>query len=334
MKNLASGASSSGGAFPTIASAYNELSGNNLVVYGAAFTADFEVKHVRVAYNDGLSKLYESKYVQSDISNALHSIVEDLKRKIPVLFIGTSCQVFSIKKQLESEGIDTDILLTVDLICHGTPQKRLWSDYVELIKRNNNSAIKNLSFRYKNGDCKNKGRTYVEFTDNRKYYDPPEMRSYMFLFSTSLSLNSGCFNCLYKNKSKPSDITIGDFWGVNEVLKGFKKLGDVSLISTNSEKGERVLQYIASLAKKDSSFIIKECTTDRYLVFNPHLYTQTPKPTGYKQFWNDYKLLSVEELYEKYSISKKAKAKRIVTAIASALGIKWKLKYIQYQLKK
>lgn len=200
LKNIKSGASSSGGAFPTIAAAYNELTGENLVVYGAAFTADFEVKHVRVSYNDGLSRLYESKYVQSDISNALIPITEDLKKRKPVLFIGTPCQVFSIKKQLESKGVETDMLLTVDLICHGTPQRRLWSDYVELIQKRSNSVIKKLSFRYKNGNYKNEGKTYVEFIDGRKEYDPLELRSYMRLFSTNLSLNKGCFHCPHRNE--------------------------------------------------------------------------------------------------------------------------------------
>lgn len=115
-------------------------------------------------------------------------------------------------------------------------------------------------------------------------------------------------------------------------------MGDVSLILTNTEKGEKVLQHIACIyARDDFSLIIKECNTDKYLVFNPHLIIQTPKPAGYEQFWKDYRLLTIEELYKKYSvISKKQKIKGVATSIATTLEIKWKIKYVQnrfFQLK-
>ncbi len=319
--------SSSGGAFPAIARALYEEVGDEFIVFGAAFNDDFSVKHFGKKYRDGILCFQESKYVRSDISEPLEQIQELIRQKIPVLFVGTPCQVAAINSIIKKSGCDSDSLLTIDLICHGTPKSELWRGYVKLIEQKY-GKIKRVCFR--NNFTRKKGRTFVELEDGRIIYDPDEMKAWMRLFSTCVSLYKGCFNCNFRNKdlNRPADITIGDFWGVQELIPEFKGIKDVSLVIPHTDKGQRAFDHMVSKFLNES-ILIKECNDERWRVFNPHLFEQTPIPLNYDEFWNNYERYSIEEFYKKYSkASLKYKIKRGLSDMFEKMGLKYKLKYV------
>ena len=80
--------SSSGGIFYLLAKEIIEQQG---VVYGAAFTEEFEVEHTGVCNLDDLRKILGSKYVQSSTGNVFSEIKQHLKNGKTVLFSGTPC---------------------------------------------------------------------------------------------------------------------------------------------------------------------------------------------------------------------------------------------------
>lgn len=325
--------SSSGGAFPAIAKAFYEDSRDNLVVFGAAFVDDFSVKHFGQKYREGITCFQESKYVRSDISESIKRIPELLRSGIPVMFAGTPCQVAVINSLIKKERCSTNLLLTVDLICHGTPKSELWMNYVQLIKEKY-GKVKRICFR--NNEHREKGRTFIELEDGRIVYDPIEMSTYMRFFSTCMSLYNGCFNCKFRNSelNRPADLTIGDFWGVQDVISDFKGVKDVSLVIPNTRKGQHIFELIEKRSTEKKA-LIRECKDERYKVFNPHLFEQTPIPNGYDLFWKDYKELPIEEFDKKYSeVSLKYKTKRWLSDTLGKMGLKYKIKGVIGHLKK
>lgn len=86
--------SSSGGVFYQIAKA---ILSSNGVVYGAAFTDDWSVQHIRVDKIEQLPLIQKSKYLQSDLKGIYTKIRKDLAEGKKVLFSGTPCQVMGLK---------------------------------------------------------------------------------------------------------------------------------------------------------------------------------------------------------------------------------------------
>ena len=65
----------------------------------------------------------------------------------------------------------------------------------------------------------------------------------MYSFIKTLSLRENCYNCKYANKNRISDITIGDFWGLNSESRFYSdKEKGVSVIIISTNKGAAFLK--------------------------------------------------------------------------------------------
>ena len=66
-------------------------------------------------------KFRGSKYVQSYLGDIFSEIVDQLQGDQKVLFSGTPCQVAGLLSFKKKKKINSENLLTVDIVCHGVP---------------------------------------------------------------------------------------------------------------------------------------------------------------------------------------------------------------------
>ena len=137
-------ACSSGGAFAILA---KEMIKRGGVVFGAAWTEDFYVRHKYVDQIEQLPELYRSKYVQSDIGDCYLQAKEFLKAGREVLFVGTPCQIAGLESYLSGEN--TEKLLKVDFICYYNPPISVLHRYLD-----EKYGLENLSsFAFRSKKC-------------------------------------------------------------------------------------------------------------------------------------------------------------------------------------
>ena len=81
------------------------------------------------------------------------------------------------------------------------------------------------------------------------------LNSFNNMFSHNRINRLSCSSCLYCNYDRPGDITIGDFWGIENSHPELLDNKGVSLLMVNSEKGEQLLKSLDGLCltevKKD-----------------------------------------------------------------------------------
>ena len=65
-------------------------------------------------------------------------------------------------------------------------------------------------------------------------------------FLQNVCLRPSCHSCKYKSMERPSDITMGDFWGVDQKLPELDDDKGTSIIQINTEKGKAIFNKIAS----------------------------------------------------------------------------------------
>lgn len=288
---------SSGGAFRRIFETIASIS-EECIVYGAAWTKNLSVEHRRISSKQSINELSGSKYIRSAFKQTIPLLKDDLIEGRTVVFSGTPCQINSVIKILEKEGISDKNLYTIDVICHGTPEPRIWHDCVSWTEKKYKSRIRKVSFRDKRIGWKGYPTTYT-FENGKEITANYESQLFIRLFMSSLITNRGCFSCPYSNMNRISDITIGDFWGVEDAIPQMTASSGVSLVLANSEKGRSILDRINKAKDKNEVLIRVEAET--FLKHQRNLNEPTKKPDNYDLFWKDYNEYGFEHVIRKYS---------------------------------
>lgn len=257
-------ASSSGGLFSLLA---EKTIADGGVVFGAEFTNQWNVVLAYTETKEGIARFRGSKYVQAEVRGTFKECEQLLKSGRKVLFSGTPCQIAGLKRFLNAEYNN---LLTVDFICHGVPSPKVWQRYLKeeqaVIRKklerkhpwriipfsssiNSLPVIKDIKFRDKSCGWKtlrfflefakpsaeNKGNSNssTSYILNESYHD----NSYTKAFLNNLILRPSCHICAAKCGRSNSDLTIADFWGIQNFIPEIDDDKGISLVMINSRKG-------------------------------------------------------------------------------------------------
>ena len=228
--------SQSGGAFSAMA---EQVLNDGGLVYGAAFDDSFMVRHIRVDSIEGLAALRGSKYVQSDLKGIYGQIIGDLRNGFEVMFAGTPCQVAGLKSYIPKALQEN--LLTVDFICHGVPSPSVWKDYLDYMSRQ--GTIVKANFRDKSvAGWKEHKETFIYNNGKKNVAD-----SFRVLFYKNIMLRHSCSVCPYNIMNHKSDVTIADFWGVDEIVPQMDGPEGTSMVICNTSEGQELIRKASSV---------------------------------------------------------------------------------------
>ena len=258
--------SASGGVFAGLAEAVLAEGG---VVFGAVYDDGMSVRHIAVESASGLQRLKGSKYVESFTGDSFREAEAFLKSGRTVLYSGTPCQIAGLRAFL---GKDYDNLLTVDLICHGVPSRKLFAKYLEWLGRKCGGRIIYYGFRDKDvggwscgGKFKTKTKTKTKTMD--ALCDP-----YYASFLRGETYRESCYTCPFAGMERAGDITVGDFWGIERFHPDFDRDGGVSAVIVSTEKGGRLLEGLRG------KFDLLECAADEMRAHNTNLRHPSERP--------------------------------------------------------
>jgi len=265
--------SSSGGAFSAISDLFLKKNG---VVYGCAYDHHCKAVHIRAENEEMRDRCRGSKYVQSDMGDTFPAVQSDLLSGKWVLFSGTPCQVAGLKCYL---GKEYPNLYTLDCLCHGVPSPVLFSEHIKMIEKRAGSKVTAYYNRSKARGWGNHVEE-VHFANGRVDNKSIHTQAFKHLFYSHLALRPSCYACPYASGNRPGDITIGDFWGVEKSIPGYKDEQGVSLILFNTRKA---LELKEEICKKMD---VVEVYDDAYI--QPVLLHPVQCPPQRQQFWKDY----------------------------------------------
>lgn len=276
--------SQSGGAFVALSDVILAEGG---VVYGVGFDENLRATHKRVTTPEERDALRGSKYVQSDLKDIFRSVRRDLAAGLTVLFSGTPCQTAGLNAFITPKLRQN--LILVDLVCHGVPSPAVWRDYLKWIESKNNDRITSAIFRNKK-----------KFTwhDSKETYHLAkkgeiDMTSFSYIFYQMVSQRESCFECKFCNTRRPSDVTIGDFWGVEKVnpeLAADEK--GISLILVNTPKGKDLFD------KAKNAMLIFSSPLAPTL--QPNLREPSKRPLKRSDFEKDFAEKGLVYVFKKY----------------------------------
>lgn len=239
--------SSSGGVFSLLAEQTIKDGG---VVFGARFDEKWEVVIDCSDTLEGIAQFRGSKYLQARTEDSFFRCEQFLKKGRRVLYSGTPCQVAGLKHFLGKEYRN---LFTVDVVCHGVPSPKVWRKYLD--ETVGVSNVKGVSMRDKVEGWQNYhlSISYVDGDKSRILSSPYGKNDYMRAFLKDMILRPSCYRCKSRELRSGSDITIGDYWGIDDVCPEMNDDKGICLVLANTEKGKSILES-DGMKFKETSF--------------------------------------------------------------------------------
>lgn len=286
--------SSSGGVFPVLAKYVFDKNG---VVFGAAMEERGVVRHIAIENPSDIQKIQGTKYVQSEIGDTYKQIKKLLKQGTFVMFVGTPCQCEGLKLYL---GKEYENLLIADLICFGLPSRGIWTNYVKYLEGKFGGKMTSYSFRDKRN--KDSGHTVACNINGNEHTWKLSYDVYCDLYLDKNIIRPSCYECKYCTEMRSSDITLGDFWGIENVYPELDDKMGTSLVITHTEKGEKIID-----ASHDS---MEFYACNKQQVLQPRLQSPTPKKKHRKLYISIYRHIPFSILVPLINIYRRSKRKK------------------------
>lgn len=222
--------STSGGLFTELASV---VLSNGGVVFGAAYDKDNRIVHTHVQDIEDLPCLRQSKYAQSVKGDAYSEAKRFLDEGRTVAFAGAPCEIAALKALV---GNPTN-LITIDFLCLGCNSPMVYRRYIDSLEQEANGRATRVWFKNKELGW-NRFSTRVDFENGEVYrkdrWADGFMRGYIV---HPLYVRPCCEHCRFKGTPHGSDVTLGDFWGIESVIPEIDTSHGVSVVFANTLQG-------------------------------------------------------------------------------------------------
>ena len=235
--------SSSGGAFSAMADYVLSKRG---VVFGAVYADDGKSVEIHSTETRSLDDLRRSKYVESKVGNSFREVKSVLTTTPDqlVLYCGAPCQIAGLKRYL---GKDYENLITCDFSCGGMPSHKMYAEYVSSIEKKLGSPIKDVNFRPKTYGWLHHA-IQITGANGKRYRKLAIADTYFSCFIGTnyhhSSTRDYCMHCDFADNHY-ADVILADFWKYQTASNIQNDDTGISLIVTNSAKGERIIKEIS-----------------------------------------------------------------------------------------
>jgi coenzyme F420-reducing hydrogenase beta subunit len=282
-------------------------------VVACSYTEDYRGAYHCVARTlDEIIPQCGSKHIQSQTLHIYREVRQLLESGVRTMFVGTPCQVAALYSYL---GDDPENLITVDFICNSINSPKAQAKYIDYLEEVYGARITFSRAKDKRYGWNNFGSS-AKFENGREYYaDRNHDARVKGYHHGHLFIRESCLDCKYKVLPRNSDLTLGDFWGIEDDIRNPKKELGTSVVIANSNKGA---SYLLSLGDKIEYY---EKAMEDVLRGNPALlHTVTTNGKGGRAFakLDSMRFDKVVDRYmDKPKIYNRAvnKAKKIVKAV-------------------
>lgn len=277
--------SRSGGMFTALSDYVLDTLGG--VVYGAGYEEHFKVVHKCAKTKEERDEFRGSKYVQSDLKGCFREIKERLKNNEVVLFSGTACQTAALR-QYCGEKLEKNLYL-VDIVCHGVPSPMIWQDFLNMREKEFHGKVQKVNFRDKIRFGWNTHHETIVVKGKEL-----SSRIYTKIFYKDAMLRPSCYQCIYTNKQRPSDVTLADFWGHEKAVPRFHEDNKgLSLVLGNTQKGCDWIQSVLNT--------VDYVDVTGYPYRHTNMKRPTARPDDREKVWAEYFDKGFVYVAEKYA---------------------------------
>lgn len=261
-------------------------------VGGAVYKPDHTCSQIVTSDENRLPEIRSSKYLQSASEGVYKEIRKLLREGKEVFYCGCPCQIHALYNYL---GKEYDNLTTCDFICRGVNSPKVFLKYIEMLERKYRSKATKIKFKNKKWGWHNFSLR-VNFENGKEYCK--DCRHDLFFIGYLQSGNfarPSCYECPFKGFPQKADITLADFWGIENVDPSMDQDKGTSLVMINSNKGQVLFDTIKN------KIVWKMFTMEDARTGNAAMnYSMKSMKSDRIAFFHDLDILPFEEVAKKY----------------------------------
>lgn len=225
---------------------YKHAINNGYYVVGVSFGEDFFARYSVTNDSSLLSEFRNSKYTYSDLKDCFLKIAELLRSDEKILFIGLPCQVAAICRYLTATKIDAQKLITVDIVCHGTPEPSFLQDHIRYIEKTKSRQANQCYFRDPAYGTNNYIFSLRESGSKRPFYKKAVETddTYQIGYHNAFIYRECCFSCKYTQHDRVGDLSIFDSTGLGKVELFTKTKDNTSFVLVNTVIGKNFISSV------------------------------------------------------------------------------------------
>ncbi|WP_051197614.1 Coenzyme F420 hydrogenase/dehydrogenase, beta subunit C-terminal domain [Butyrivibrio sp. MB2005] len=209
---------------------------------GCRYTKDYKGAEQFVANNnDDLLLLTQSKYLQSDTQGIYRRVKELLDSGKLVIFTGAPCHNSALNNFL---GKEYENLIQVEFICLGISSPYAHRKYIDYLEEKFNSKVVYFKSKDKRYGWNNFG-TYARFENGEEYFSQRGKDPKTVSYHQKLTIREACEKCKCKSDERAADITIADFWGIEQDERNPYLEHGTSAIIISSNKGQEFFNQVS-----------------------------------------------------------------------------------------
>lgn len=262
-------------------------------VCGAVWNDDWSVSHMVTNQKKDLEILMGSKYVQSDKEQVYAQIKDLLQAGKQVMICSLPCETSGLYAYL---GQDYDNLVVVDMLCRGVNSPVILQSFIQYLENKYGAAAVDVHFKNKEPYGWHRFTTRVEFQNGKVYNRDRYKDQFMRLFlNENCSVRPSCYQCRFKGVEGYGDITIADFWGIENFHPQLDENKGTSMIKINTKKGDSFFQAASE------NIFFQECLLEEANTRHNSCFSKSiPEAKDRKQFFEDFQSMTFDRLLRKY----------------------------------
>lgn len=262
-------------------------------VCGAVLGENLSVHHVLTRDIETIKAMRGSKYVQSDVRDAMKDCLEVFRNGGGVLFSGTPCQVAAIRELAGEQYAGK--LFTLDVLCHGAPSPRFWRDYLDYREEQVGDTVVGARFRKKTPSWTVFSLELTFETEHRSQAWCTVEDLYLRAFLGDYISRECCHSCRYVGIRRSGDITLADFWGyVSEDRATRNDEHGISLVMPNTAIGKQWF------SEASDELVVVEKPLEEAIRGNVPLRRRIEANIKRSEFWHDYEKGGIEAVRNTY----------------------------------
>lgn len=167
-------------------------------------------------------------------------------------------------------------LLTADIICFGVPTPAAFQSYLCMLEQKAGKRV--IHYAHRGSGIRDRGPEFAVYEDGAVESSTMNSLAWSRIWYNNL-IRESCYRCGWHSPTRPGDVTLGDYWGLENIKPDIKDSWGTSLLMVNSLDGLELVRNVSDSLNLLTTPVRDAVNSKQPMLIHP------PKRMSRMKFW-------------------------------------------------